>query len=222
LSADIVIVGAGVRPNTKIAAGAGVSTGIAGAVVVNERMETNVSGLLAAGDCVETWHALLERPTYLPLGTTAHKQGRVAGENAAGGRASFRGSLGTQVVKVFELAAARTGLSDAEARAAGFFPVTVETSVPDHKRYYPGATELRIRITGDAGTRRLLGAQIVGHWQAEVAKRIDIAAIALLERLTVADLTRLDLSYTPPLGSPWDPVQVAADAWDNAVPIGRG
>jgi NADPH-dependent 2,4-dienoyl-CoA reductase/sulfur reductase-like enzyme len=222
LVADLVVVGAGVRPNARIAASAGASTGIVGAIVVNERMETTVPSLYAAGDCVETWHAILERPTYIPLGTTAHKQGRVAGVNATGGRASFRGSVGTQVVKVFDLAAARTGLSNAEATAAGFSPVTVETSAPDHKRYYPGAKDLRIRITGDAVTRRLLGAQIVGHWQAEVAKRIDIAAIALLEGLVVADLTRFDLSYTPPLSSPWDPMQIAADAWENAVPVGRG
>jgi NADPH-dependent 2,4-dienoyl-CoA reductase/sulfur reductase-like enzyme len=184
-----------------------------GAVRVNRRMETNLPAVFAAGDCVQTWHALLEQPLYLPLGTTAHKQGRVAGENAAGGDSEFSGSLGTQVVKVFELAAARTGLSEADATAAGLSAVSADTIVADHKPYYPGATELHIRITGDADTDRLLGGQIVGHWQAEVAKRIDILATAIHQGLRVADLAGLDLSYTPPVSAPWDPVQVAVDTW---------
>ncbi|MGO9178452.1 MAG: FAD-dependent oxidoreductase [Candidatus Limnocylindrales bacterium] len=222
LSADLVVVGAGVRPDTELARSADLKTGTTGALKVTRRMQTSVPRIYAAGDCVETWHALLQRPTYLPLGTTSHKQGRVAGENAAGGRAAFGGSLGTQVVKVFDLAVARTGLRDAEARAAGYAPLTIETSVPDHKPYYPGASELRIRLTGDAISGRLLGAQIVGDWRAEVAKRIDIVAAALYAHMTVEDLTRLDLSYTPPVSAPWDPVQAAADTWDQARLVGGG
>ncbi|MBU2719997.1 CoA-disulfide reductase, partial [Acidithiobacillus ferridurans] len=128
------------------------------------RMETGIPGIWAAGDCVETWHRILQRPAYLPLGTTAHKQGRVAGENAVGGERLFAGSVGTQTVKVFELAIARTGLREAEARAAGFDPVTVGTQTWDHKVYYPNAQKLHVRVTGDHRTRRLLGAQILGHW----------------------------------------------------------
>ncbi len=165
LTADLVVVGTGVRPNTKLARSARLETGTAGAIKVTRRMQSSVPLIYAAGDCVETWHAILRRPTYLPLGTTAHKQGRVAGENAADGEAAFAGSVGTQVVKVFDLAAARTGLRDADARAAGYAPLTIETGVPDHKPYYPGASELCIRLTGDAISGRLLGAQIVGDWQ---------------------------------------------------------
>ena len=149
----------------------------------------------------------------MPLGTTAHKQGRVAGENMVGGNRQFPGSLGTQVVKVFELAVARTGLREAEATRAGFSPLTVETAVSDHKAYYPGAHELRIRVTGDRSSGRLLGAQIVGHWQAQVAKRIDVFATAVFHGMHVDAISDLDLSYTPPLGSPWDAVQSAAQAW---------
>jgi NADPH-dependent 2,4-dienoyl-CoA reductase/sulfur reductase-like enzyme len=212
-SADVVLVGSGVEPNTDLARAAGIASGIRGAIRVDRQMRTNAPDVLAAGDCVETWHRVLEKPTYLPLGTTAHKQGRVAGETAVGGRREFEGSVGTQVVKVFDLAVARTGLRDAEARAAGFDPVTVEAAPWHHKAYYPGARRLHVRITGDRRTGRLLGAQIVGHWQAEVAKRIDIVAAALFHGMAVDGLNDLDLSYTPPVGAPWDAVQEAAQAW---------
>jgi NADPH-dependent 2,4-dienoyl-CoA reductase/sulfur reductase-like enzyme len=111
-------------------------------------METSVPDIYAAGDCVETWHRLLKGSTFLPLGTTSHKQGRVAGENSVGGNARFAGSLGTQVVKVFDLAIARTSLREEESRKAGFDPLTVESAFWDHKAYYPGAQEIVFRITG--------------------------------------------------------------------------
>jgi NADPH-dependent 2,4-dienoyl-CoA reductase/sulfur reductase-like enzyme len=148
-------------------------------------MQTGFENIYAAGDCAETWHRLLATNTWLPLGTTSHKQGRVAGENAVGGDRLFEGSLGTQVVKVFDLAAARTGLRHADAAAAGFAPLTVRSEHYDHKAYYPGARKLTIAVTGDRGTGNLLGARIVGHWQSEVAKRIDVFATALYHRMNV-------------------------------------
>ena len=116
---DLVLVAVGAVPATDLAQTAGVALGRNGAIQVTQRMETNVPQIYAAGDCVETWHRLLQRPVYLPLGTTAHKQGRIAGENAVGGSREFEGTLGTQVVKVFDLAIARTGLREAEAVAGG-------------------------------------------------------------------------------------------------------
>jgi NADPH-dependent 2,4-dienoyl-CoA reductase/sulfur reductase-like enzyme len=176
VTADLVLVVVGVRPDTELAVAAGVETGVRGALRVDRRMRTNLPDVLAAGDCVETWHRLLQRSTYLPLGTTAHKQGRIAGETAVGGDRAFAGSLGTQVVKVFELAVARTGVRDPEAREAGFDPLTVGSVQYDHKAYYPGAHQLHLRITGDRTSGQLLGAQLVGDHRAEVAKRIDIPA----------------------------------------------
>jgi NADPH-dependent 2,4-dienoyl-CoA reductase/sulfur reductase-like enzyme len=222
VSADLVLVAAGVRPDTSLAAAAGIALGPSGAIRVTQRMATEIPGIWAAGDCVETWHQLLQRPAYLPLGTTAHKQGRVAGENAVGRQRLFAGSVGTQTMKVFELAIARTGLRDAEARIAGFDPVTTETETWDHKAYYPGAQKLRIRVTGDRRTGRLLGAQMLGHWRSEVSKRIDVFAAALFHGMCVEELDDLDLSYTPPFGSPWDPVQMGAQGWTNAVKTGAG
>jgi NADPH-dependent 2,4-dienoyl-CoA reductase/sulfur reductase-like enzyme len=212
-TADLVLVVVGIRPDTDLAVAAGVETGVRGALRVDRQMRTNLPDVLAAGDCVETWHRLLQQPTYLPLGTTAHKQGRIAGETAVGGTAEFAGSLGTQVVKVFELAVARTGLRDAEASAAGLEPVTVGSVEFDHKAYYPGAHQLHLCITGDRPSGRLLGAQLLGDQRAQVAKRIDIPATALFHHMTVDGLSDLDLSYTPPFGSPWDAVQMAAQTW---------
>jgi NADPH-dependent 2,4-dienoyl-CoA reductase/sulfur reductase-like enzyme len=180
-------------------------------------METSLPDIYAAGDCVETWHRVLNRATYLPLGSTAHKQGRIAGENAVGEAREFAGTLGTQVVKVFDLVIARTGLRDHEAAQAGFDPFTVESTPWDHKVYYPEAHEVRIRVTGDHKTGRLLGAQMLGHVHSEVAKRIDIFATALFHNMRVEELNDLDLSYTPPLSSPWDPVQMSAQIWMKSL-----
>lgn len=217
VSADFVLVAAGVQPNADLAAAAGVSLGQKGAIQVNRRMETNIADVFAAGDCVETWHRLLGRYMYLPLGTTSHKQGRAAGENVVGGHKEFEGALGTQAVKVFDQVICRTGLLEREARSEGLDCETVETKAWDHKAYYPGAKELHIRLTGDRKTGRLLGAQLLGHHLSEVSKRVDIFATALFHGMRVAALDDLDLSYTPPLSSPWDPVQMAGQAWVRAV-----
>lgn len=211
---DFVLVVVGVKPDVELAADAGAELGIKGSIVVDEAMRTNLPDVYAAGDCVHTHHRLLGI-TWLPLGTTAHKQGRVAGENAIGGNARYAGSLGTQVVKIFDLVAARTGLREHEAVAAdrGWVPVSTTSTPDDHKAYYPGATPISIRITGDATTGALLGAQLVGHRSAEISKRVDTYATALFHAMAVDALSELDLSYTPPLGSPWDAVQVAAQNW---------
>ena len=211
-AADVVLVVAGARPDTELAADAGATLGFRGAIAVDRGMRTNLPDVFAAGDCVITHHRLLGE-TYLPLGTTAHKQGRVSGENALGGHRQFAGSLGTQVVKIFDQAAARTGLRDHEATAAGFDPVTVGSEADDHKAYYPGSHRITMRVTGDRATGRLLGMQLFGHKNAEIAKRIDIAATAIFHGMTIDSLPDLDLSYTPPLGSPWEAVQMAAQTW---------
>ncbi|MFG6446597.1 FAD-dependent oxidoreductase [Microbacterium sp. P07] len=213
-TADLVLAVVGVRPNTQLLESAGATLGAGRAVVVDEQMRTGLPGVFAAGDGVTTHHRLLG-VTYLPLGTTAHKQGRIAGENALGGAARFAGSVGTQVVKVFDLVASRTGLRQHEALDAGFIAATTQAVADDHKRYYPGAQPISIRITGDTGTGRLLGAQLVGRLGTETAKRVDTYATALFAGLTVEQISDLDLSYTPPLGSPWDAVQVATQSWSR-------
>ena len=217
--ADLVLVSVGVRPDSQLAADAGAELGIRGAIVVDRQMRTNLPQVLAAGDCAITHHRLLGI-SYLPLGTTAHKQGRIAGENALGSSREFAGSLGTQVVKIFDLVAARTGLRDAEATAAGFDAVTIPAEADDHKAYYPGSHKIAMRYTGDRRTGQLLGVQLVGHLGSEIAKRIDIPATAIFNGMTVDGISDLDLSYTPPFGAPWDPVQAAAQAWSQKLADG--
>ncbi len=214
--AELVLVVVGVRPNVELLTGIGARTGAGGAVIVDERMQTGIPQIWAGGDGVITRHRLLG-DTYLPLGTTAHKQGRVAGANAVGADARFHGSLGTQVVKVFDLVAARTGLRDHEAETAGHRPHSHTVSADDHKRYYPGATPIHIRVTGDLESGRLLGAQLVGSRSAEISKRVDTFATALHHSMSVDAISDLDLSYTPPLGSPWDAVQIATQAWSTST-----
>ena len=218
LAADVVVVAGGVEPRTQLGTAMGIPTGAGGALVVDERMRTSVPDVLAAGDCVHTRHQLTGGHRYLPLGTTAHKQGRVAGATAVGHHATFAGSLGTQAVKVLDLVAARTGLRHDEAAEHGYQPATVALTVDDHKAYYPGATDLHIRLTADRRDGRVLGAQLVGHHTAEVAKRVDVYATAIHHRMTTDDMSDIDLSYTPPLSAPWDPVQQATQAWRHRHP----
>jgi NADPH-dependent 2,4-dienoyl-CoA reductase/sulfur reductase-like enzyme len=210
---DFVLVVVGVRPQSDLAKTCGVNTNERGAIVVDRGMRTNLPDIWAAGDCTTTWHRLLERDLYLPLGTTSHKQGRVAGENAAGGSRKFAGTLGTQSVKLFDRVIAATGLREDDTRSYGFIPLAVEAITYDHKVYYPGATELVVRLIGDSDSGALLGAQLFGSFGKEVSKRIDSIAMALHHRMRIDDLNELDLSYTPPLSSPWDPLQIAAQAW---------
>ncbi|MFJ8630961.1 hypothetical protein [Streptomyces sp. NPDC093568] len=141
----------------------------------------------------------------------------MAGENALGGDRCFAGSLGTQMVKVFDLVAARTGLREHEALAAerGWMPVTTASAADDHKAYYPGATPIAARVTGDRGSGLLLGAQLVGRRTAEIAKRVDTYATALFHGMSMDGVSDLDLSCTPSLGSPWDAVQAAIQAWSR-------
>lgn len=212
---DTVLVVTGVQPNTQLLKAAGAKIGVAGAISVDEFMHTTLPDIWAAGDLVETDHRLLGK-TYLPLGTTAHKQGRIAGLNVIGQKRRFRGVIGTQVIKVFNLVIARTGLLPKEAEAAGFSTLSSTSTVFDHNPYFPNASEITIKLTADKKSRLLLGAQLVGEYDSEVAKRNDIFATAIFNKMTIDDLDDLDLSYSPPISSPWDPIQQAAQDLETA------
>jgi NADPH-dependent 2,4-dienoyl-CoA reductase/sulfur reductase-like enzyme len=207
LEADCVVLATGVRPRTKLPQDAGIQLGAGGAVSVNEHQETSTAAVYAAGDCADTLNLVSGQRTYVPLGTTANKQGRVAGENAAGGREHFPGIVGTAVVKVFGLEVARTGLSSDEARAAGFRAGQATVKAAARARYL-GGQDILVKLVGDGSSGRLLGAQMVGP--EGVAKRIDVLATALHSRLTARQVYQLDLSYAPPFSTVWDPVLVAA------------
>ena len=214
---DMVLVAVGSTPNTSLGKAVGIETGIKGAFKVNLKMETNIPDIYAAGDCVETWHRITQKHTYLPLGTIAHKQGRIAGENAVGGDKTFMGTLGTQSVKLFDKVVARTGLNEKEAINAGFDPVSIDFETWDHKVYYPVAEKIFIKVTADKNTGKILGAQMLGSYRTEVSKRIDIFATAIFHDVKVNGFSDYDLSYTPPLSSPWDPVQMAVQKLEKVI-----
>lgn len=207
--ADMVIVAVGVKPNTALARAAGASIGKTGAVAVNARQETGREGVYAAGDNTESTHRVTGQKVHIPLGLTANRMGRVAGVNMAGGDARFPGVVGTGIFKTFDLGAARTGVTQAEADGLGLKAVSVEVDSTDHAGYYPDAAPIRVRLTGERGSGRLLGAQLVG--QPDSVKRVDVVAALLHGRGTVQDLFETDLAYAPPFSSVWDVLLVAAD-----------
>lgn len=206
---DIAVLGTGAEPNVGLAHGAGVALGATGAIATDDEMRTNLPDVYAAGDCAEALHLVTGEPDYIPLGSTANKQGRVAGTNAAGGKETFGGVVGTMVVRAFELAVARTGLTVDQARAAGHPVSATMITGNDISGYFPNAADLHVKLVVDDRSGRLLGGQIVGR--RGVAKRIDVLATALQCRLTVDELRRLDLSYAPPFAPVWDPILVAAN-----------
>ncbi|MEV6694210.1 FAD-dependent oxidoreductase [Micromonospora sp. NPDC051196] len=209
IPADLVVLGLGVRPNTALAEAAGLPVGPTGGLRVDRRMRVSgVPGVWAAGDCVETLHRVSGMPVHVPLGTHANKQGRIAGINIGGGYATFAGVIGTAVTKVCDLEVGRTGLRERDALAAGFEFVSVIAESTNRAGYYPGSCPMTVKLIAERPSGRLLGAQIVG-WS-EAAKRIDTLAVALWNRMTVDDMTALDLGYAPPYAPVWDPVLVAA------------
>ena len=206
---DIAVLGMGAVPNIELALEAGVRLGSAGAIATDASMHTNLSGVFAAGDCAEALHLVTGQPAYIPLGSTANKQGRVAGENAAGGQALFGGIVGTMVLRCFDLTVATTGLTATRARDAGLSVRETTIRAKHISHYFPGAEDIHVKLVVDETTGLLLGGQIAGKHG--VAKRIDVLATALHNRMTVAQLRQLDLSYAPPYAPVWDPILVAAN-----------
>ncbi len=208
LPADLVILAIGVRPNVALASEAGVPLGETGAIKVNERMQTPVAGVWAAGDCCESFHLVSRRPFWVALGTVANKQGRVAGINVGGGYATFPGVVGTAITKFRDLEIARTGLQEKEIQQLGWEYESVRIESRTRAHYYPDAGPITVKLLAEKGSGRLLGGQIVGKNGA--AKRIDVLAVALHAGLTVDELINVDLSYAPPYSPVWDAVQIAA------------
>ncbi|HEX2057879.1 MAG TPA: FAD-dependent oxidoreductase [Actinomycetota bacterium] len=213
LPADVVVLGLGAKPNSKLAKDAGLPVGErTGAVVVDQRMQTPVANVWAAGDVTEKFHRVSREMVAIALGTHANKEGRTAGINIGGGYETFPGVVGTAVSKVCDLEVARTGLTEAEAERAGFEFVTATVDSTTRAGYFPGAADIKTKFVAERRSGRLLGAQIIGREGA--AKRIDVCATALWCEMTVDEMLNVDLSYAPPFSPLWDPVLVAArKAW---------
>jgi NADPH-dependent 2,4-dienoyl-CoA reductase/sulfur reductase-like enzyme len=208
---DLILLATGSRPNSALAKQAELEVAPNGTIVVNERMQASKPDIFAAGDCVGQRHLITGKDVYMPRGTTANKQGRVAGDNASGGNDVFKGVVGTAVSKIFDLTVACTGLSSAEAAGEGYDYATSTIAHPSHGHTYlnPEPEDITIKLVMDRRTGKLLGAQMVG--KLGVAKRIDVFAAALQGGMTVEEISRLDLSYSPPFAPVWDPILVAAN-----------
>lgn len=208
IAADIVILGMGVKPNSELAAKAGIKLGAGGAIQVNKRMETSVPNIRAAGDCAESFHLVAQKQVHIALGTVANKHGLVAGINISGRRAEFPGALGTAITKFNAMEISRTGLSEKEAKELKLdYQAETITSVSP-AGYYPGSKKIIVKLVVDKQSKRILGGQIVGFNGA--AKRIDTIAAAITAGMTAQQLIDLDLAYAPPFSTVWDPVQIAA------------
>jgi len=208
LRAEIILMSIGVKPNTELASRCGVELGERGAIVTDNRMRTNVPSVWACGDCAESHHRITGMPCWIPSGTTANKQGRVAGSNIGGEAVTFPGVLGSQVTKVFDLYAAATGLSLKKALEAGFDARSTSIIKSDKASYYPGGVDSRVTLVYERCGGRILGAQAIGG--ISVAGRVNLLVAAITAGMTVSQLNDLDLLYSPAVAPVYDPLLIAA------------
>ena len=206
--ADFILMSIGVVPNTELALDAGLQLGIKGAIAVNDEMQTSDPFIWACGDCVQMKNRITGKPVYIPLGTTANKQGRIAGENVAGGHETFKGVVGSMVTKVFNLYIAATGLSLRQAEEAGYDAVSSVITKGDRASYYPGSQDNHICLIFEKKSGRLLGAQGIGS--ESVAGRMNVFVTAITCGMTVSEINDLDLVYAPPVAPVYDPILIAA------------
>ena len=213
LHADMVVLAIGVTPDTALAKEAGLELGIKGSIVVNDRMETSVPDIYAAGDAVQVKHYVTGQDALISLAGPANKQGRIIADNICGGDSRYQGSQGSSVIKIFDMTAATTGINETNAKKAGLDTDKVILSPMSHAGYYPGGKVMTMKVVFEKETYRLLGAQIVGY--EGVDKRIDVLATAIHAGLKATELKDLDLAYAPPYSSAKDPVNMAGFMIDN-------
>jgi NADPH-dependent 2,4-dienoyl-CoA reductase/sulfur reductase-like enzyme/rhodanese-related sulfurtransferase len=215
IEADAVLMSLGIRPQVELAKQAGLRVGETGAIWVNERMETSAEGIYAAGDCAETTHLVTGKKVWIPLGSTANKQGRVVGVNACGGNAIFLGVMGTTIFKCFDWNVAKTGLGMKEAEKEGFRPIQAIVRGYDRAHYYPGGKESALKVIADEKTGRILGGQAVGEGPSD--KFIDVLAMAQHAKMNCQELASVDLAYAPPYSPVLSPIIVAANVLMNKL-----
>ena len=213
LHGDLVVLAIGVTPDTALAKDAGLALGMKDSILVNDRMETSDPHIYAVGDAVQVKHSVTGQDTLLSLAGPANKQGRIAADNVCGGDSRYRGSQGSSVIKVFDMTAAVTGISETGAKKAGLETDKVILSPMSHAGYYPGGRVMTVKVVFEKKTFRLLGAQIVGY--EGVDKRIDVLATAIHAGMRATELKDLDLAYAPPYSSAKDPVNMAGFMIEN-------
>ena len=216
IEADLVLIALGVKPNVKLAAAMGVELGTSGAIKVNFSQATNIEGVYAVGDCSEVFHRVSKRWVNIPLGDVANKQGRSLGRNLGGGTALFPGVVGAQTFKLFDLEVAATGIDEKEALSCGYHPITTIVWGSASAPALPGAKKVGIKLVADRTTEKLLGAQALGEMGA--VSRINVLSCALWGDMILDDIAQLDLAYTPPFGTAWDVLHIAAQNLKKQIP----
>jgi NADPH-dependent 2,4-dienoyl-CoA reductase/sulfur reductase-like enzyme len=205
---DLVLVAVGVKPNTSFIEGTGIKTSVNGAIQVNAYMQTSMEDIYAAGDCATQYHRVKEKDDHVPLGTHANKQGQIAGLNMVNVHKTFKGIVGTSIIKFFDLTLGRTGLTEKEANRLNIPCASVTITATDIAGYYPDDKKMRLKLVYHKETHKVLGGQIIG--ENGVDKRIDVLATAIFHSMTTEELLDLDLAYAPPYNGVWDPIQQAA------------
>ena len=208
--ADLVVVAVGVKPNTAFLQNTGITMLKNGAIAIDGHGQTSLPDIYAAGDCASVWHLVKRENVYIPLATTANKIGKIIGENLGGGDAIFPGTLGTAAIRVMELEAGRTGLTEKEAAKAGLPYKTVFIRDKNHSNYLPGQSDIFVKLVYHKETRVLLGGQVAGNYGS--ALRANVLAAAVWNGMTVDQLGMMDLFYAPPFSRPWDALNIAANA----------
>ena len=215
ITADMIIMSVGVRPETAIAKDCGIELNPRGSIIVNNKMQTNIPNIYAVGDAVEVEDFITKKPAFIPLAGPANKQGRIAADNIAGYESVYTGTQGSAVLKLFDMTVATTGLNEKSATAAGIDYDKTYTYSASHATYYPGAAQMSIKALWDKKTLKIIGAQIVGF--DGVDKRMDVLATAIRFGAKITDLTTLELCYAPPFGSVKDPVNMLGFVAENIV-----
>ncbi len=215
ITADMIILSVGVRPETAIAKECGIELNPRGSIIVNNKMQTNIPDIYAVGDAVEVEDFITKKPAFIPLAGPANKQGRIAADNIAGYESIYTGTQGSAVLKLFDMTVATTGLNEKSAQAAGIDYDKTYTYSASHATYYPGAAQMSIKALWDKKTLQIIGAQIVGF--DGVDKRMDVLATAIRFGAKITDLTTLELCYAPPFGSAKDPVNMLGFVAENIV-----
>lgn len=205
---EMVVISAGVKPVVDIAQEAGIALGITGAIKVNSRMETNISDIYACGDCAEKINIITNTPVWIPLGSTANKEGRVAAVNLCGGSEDFEGVLGSAVTRYLDLNISMSGLSEKNAQKLGYDTVSVVVTKKDKAGYMPEVENITLKLVADRRSHRVLGAQAIGCGDAD--KKVNTISVGLARRLTVEDLLDVDLTYAPPFSTSVDILHSAA------------
>lgn len=215
ISADMVILSVGVRPETSLAKECGINLNQRGSIIVNKQMQTNFPDIYAVGDAVQVADFVTDEPSFVPLAGPANKQGRIAADNIAGIPSKYKGTQGSAIVKLFDMTVATTGINEKRAKAAGIDYDKTYTYSASHASYYPGAKDMSVKILWDKQTLKLIGAQIIGF--DGVDKRMDVLAAAIRFSAKVTDLAELELCYAPPFGSAKDPVNMAGFVAENII-----